>query len=313
MRNHNFQLNHSRTTVALKQRQRYWNQHDQMPSRRHYSTQTDLCVQVVSFNSVVTPERNISQPAWAIMAPLSMQNLMEATMYSVLKNAHKNMHCLKEQRTRVVAKLHQTSLLAQLQRKNKWVHTLSCKSQELPHKYTRTHTYTHTHTQCESHEPMHVHAHTYVKLVNHMNSCAYTQMWNMWITWTHACTHTYVKLVNHMNLCAHTHTHGYVSKVNSHTQSHRKEKKRTSSPHVPHKKKERKKLILNRNTWQEQYSNTEHPMPTSTDLSSVANSVAPRSSAITPIISCSRLLPAKYTATRYKWTSSQWDTSIVEP
>ena len=58
-------------------------------------------------------------------------------------------------------------------------------------------------------------------------------------------------------------------------------------------------LRLNIKYTQEKQGQTEHPLPVSTNLSSVANSVAPRSSAITPIISCSRLLPAKHTSTVY--------------
>ena len=55
-------------------------------------------------------------------------------------------------------------------------------------------------------------------------------------------------------------------------------------------------LRLNIKYMQEKQGQTELPLPVSTNLSSVANSVAPRSSAITPIISCSRLLPAKHTS-----------------
>ena len=58
-------------------------------------------------------------------------------------------------------------------------------------------------------------------------------------------------------------------------------------------------LRLNIKYMQEKQGQTEHPLPVSTNLSSVANSVAPRSSAITPIISCSRLLPAKHTSRVY--------------
>lgn len=47
--------------------------------------QVYLCVQVVSSSFVVIPVRNISQPACAIIAPLSMQNLEVDTKQNVMK------------------------------------------------------------------------------------------------------------------------------------------------------------------------------------------------------------------------------------
>lgn len=44
---------------------------------------TYLCVTPDSLRGVLCPARNISQPAWAIMAPLSMQNLGRKKRYEI--------------------------------------------------------------------------------------------------------------------------------------------------------------------------------------------------------------------------------------